>query len=151
MKNIVKNLGLFLVVCLSLTTLSGCADIGQMVDMPTSDSDLSTMQVVPHLSGDEFVSNVKNIAHQLKYEIRGIEGKGKTERSVLLHKQSTDIAGALVGRDWQEAVAIDLEEDGHTIQVSAKIVGNGHRADPGTAKNLVDEFKARLATTYASK
>ncbi len=150
MKNLsIKTFGLFITLGVALT-LSGCADLGQLVDMPTSDSDLSTMQV-PHLSGDEFVSNVKDIAQQLKYEIRGIEGKGKTERSVLLHRQSTDLAGALVGRDWQEAVAINLEADGHTIQVSAKIVGNGHRADPGTAKNLVDEFKARLATTYARK
>ena len=143
--NVVKTLGMLIAVCGALT-LSGCAlgpSVGQLMDMPASDSDLATIQV-PHTSGTAFVNNVKDIAHQLGYEIHAMDGKGETERQVLLHKQSTDMVGAFIGRDWQESVLITMEADGRTVQVTAKIVGNNHKADPGTAKKVVEEFKAHL-------
>ncbi|MHB8860732.1 MAG: hypothetical protein ACYC48_03290 [Minisyncoccota bacterium] len=154
----VKTLSLLVVVLVALN-LSGCAvaelaavapNLGSLADADSTDSDLITVQVT-RTSGDAFISNVNNIARDLGYQVHAMDGKGTTERQVVLVKQSQNILEAAIGRGWQYAVDVKLENDGHTVQVSAQTKGNNHRGDPGTAHKLVEEFKARLVTIYARK
>jgi hypothetical protein len=156
-------MALVFLLAISSLTLTGCVELaanllvggasiassaGGLVDTPSTDSDMTTVQL--STTSDEFVERVKAAAHDLGYQIQGVNGLTEKSRGVLLHKQSDDLGGALIGRDWQYTIAINLMENG-TTQISATTQGNNHKGDPGTAKKLVDEFKTRLVAAYATR
>lgn len=151
---------LLLVAALVLPNLSGCVavglaslapNIGGLADTVSTDSDMSMVHLAAPTTGDVFVERSKTIAARLGYQVAGVNGHGATERGVLLTKQSADLAGAFIGRDWQYTVALNLEENGRAIQVLAKTSGNNHMADPGTAKKVTETFKDELVAYYARR
>ena len=141
---------LFLSGCAAIGVASLAPELGALADLPSSDSDLSSVQLATPMTGDAFVEGMKTIAGRHAYQVAGVNGKGTTERVVVLVKEGESYAETFIGRSWRYIVALGLEGDGRTIQVQAKTWGNNHRGDPGTAKKVVDEFKASMEQLYAS-
>ena len=157
--SVVKTLGLFITLGVALT-LSGCGvaasalvggvDIamngGTLVDMPSTDAYRSSVKI-PALPPDQFVDRIISVARDLGYRIDETDDRGA--RAI---RESRDLAGTLIGRDWKEILAVNLDKDGRTVLISAKTIGNNHRGDPGTAKKIIDEFKTHLlSSTVAAK
>ncbi len=155
-----KTYLLLFVAALMLPNLSGCGaaaiaslapNIGSLADQDSTDSDMAIVRLARPATGDAFVKNARAIAERLGYHVAGVNGHGATERGVLLTKQSTDLAGAFIGRDWKYVVALNLAETGQSVQIIAKTMGNNHRADPGTARRIIESFQKELVARYASK
>ncbi|HCR52736.1 TPA: hypothetical protein DIV48_03800 [Candidatus Kaiserbacteria bacterium] len=160
-----KLKGIFGVLCAAIFLgLEGCVaapfligagaatpNIGEMVDRASTDSDISFVELVATTTADAFVENTKATAVRLGYRVEKVDGQGPLVRGVLVAKQSTNIGEAFIGRDWKYQIAVNLDADGKTVKFQATTEGNNHKADPGTAKAIIEEFRRGLQERYASK
>lgn len=154
-KTLVRNLKLSAMAVLVLLSLSGCSAVangivgganiamhgGTLVDMPSTDAYQSSVKI-PSLPPGQFMDRVIGVARDLGYRIDGADDSGAR-----VIRESRNLADAVIGRDWAEVLAINLDKDGRTVLISAKTQGNNHRGDPGTAKKIIEEFKAHLLSS----
>lgn len=137
--------------CLEVASLAvGGADIamsgGPLFDRPLSDADTLTATLASKMPFGAFVEKSRAVALDLGYQVQATDGHG-----LIVRKQSESLAGALIGRDWQYTLTINLNEDGKTVRIDATTHGNNHKADPGSAKKIAEEFKAHFVPQYASQ